>query len=143
MDREKTKYIVVHCSATPAFMNIGVREIDRWHRERGFWSIGYHFVIRRDGSLEHGRALEKVGAHAKGHNRTTIGVCLVGGVDGDTNQPAANYTPQQWASLKALIVDLQAMYPDARVTGHRDLDRAKDCPCFNVSAWFNEVTAHD
>lgn len=143
MEREKTKYIVVHCSASPGRMDIGVREIDRWHRERGFWSIGYHYVIRRDGSLERGRSLEKVGAHVKIHNRTSVGVCLVGGLDDETNQPAPNYTPEQWTSLKALLVELQATYPDARVKGHRDLDPTKDCPCFNVAAWFDEVTAND
>ena len=74
----KIKEIIIHCSATREGRNYTVADIDRWHRERGFFSIGYHFVIYRDGSIHVGRSVEEVGAHCKGHNTVSIGVCYIG-----------------------------------------------------------------
>ena len=97
-NRKKTNYIVVHCSATKPTMNIGAYEIDRWHRERGWLEIGYHFVIKRDGHIELGRPMEAIGAHAKGYNNESVSICLIGGVD-DKNKPQENYTREQFDCL--------------------------------------------
>lgn len=134
--------IVLHCSATPAHHDIGVKEIDRWHRQRGFTSIGYHFVIRRSGGIEKGREVGTIGAHAKGFNRDSIGICLVGGVNAnDLALAEDNFTPEQWAYLRALLRTLTApgMYPKAGIVGHRDLPGVhKACPAFDVATWLKE-----
>lgn len=139
LDPSDVRFIVVHCSATPPTMNIGRQEIDRWHRQRGFREIGYHYVIRRDGSIEVGRDLDKVGAHVEGYNAVSYGICLVGGVDAD-NQPEDNFEKAQKAALIPLIEKLLARSPKAKVLGHRDLPRVnKACPSFDVKEWWGEV----
>ncbi|MCQ4158782.1 N-acetylmuramoyl-L-alanine amidase [Roseomonas sp. GC11] len=135
-NRQATTHIVIHCSATPPKMNIGVKEIDRWHRLRGFFKIGYHFVIRRNGEIEPGRAESEIGAHVAGHNATSIGICLVGGVAEDNKTAQDNFTDKQWVALRRLLVDLRSRYPEATVLGHRDFPNVrKDCPSFSVSEW--------
>jgi len=127
--------IIVHCSATPPSMDIGVMEIDQWHRDRGFNSIGYHFVIRRDGTREQGRDIKLAGAHAKGHNQDSIGICLVGGIDG-AGKSEANFTFMQYITLSTIISEIRNFHGDIEVLGHRDLEGVnKDCPCFNVKAF--------
>ncbi|GFM88997.1 N-acetylmuramoyl-L-alanine amidase [Pseudomonas cichorii] len=147
-DRASTDLIVVHCSATRATADIGVREITQWHIQRGFDTVGYHYVIRRNGELETGRAESTIGAHVRGHNSNSIGVCLAGGVDAK-NKPENNFTLAQFATLETLLQQLQGRYPAARILGHRDLspDRNGDgkitpdefikaCPSFDVSEWW-------
>jgi len=129
--RQETDLLVVHCSATPPSMNIGVAAIDHWHREQGWLGIGYHYVIRRDGTLQTGRPADAVGAHAKGYNHRSIGVCLVGGVDEDM-EPEDNFKPAQINALRELIQLQKIMYGDLKVVGHNDLS-AKACPSFDVS----------
>jgi len=121
--------IVIHCADTPAGMDIGRDEIDRWHKERGWNKIGYHWVIRLDGTAERGRPESRQGAHVKGHNRDSIGVCLVGGKGG------FNFTRAQMKTLDRLCDKLAKSYPNAEFMGHRDLDRGKTCPNFDVKAW--------
>lgn len=129
--------LILHCSATPPDMDIGVAEIDTWHKAQGWKRIGYHFVIRRNGTVERGRPLAQVGAHVEGHNRRTIGICLVGGVRDHGRHPLVenNFTPAQWAALRALVVDLLGRFPKAGVIGHRDVEPHKACPSFDVRAW--------
>lgn len=137
--RKATEYIIIHCAATKPSMDIGAKEIDRWHRARGFLSIGYHFVIRRNGTIETGRNLEEIGAHARGYNSTSVGICLVGGIS-ESGKPENNFTQEQWKSLETLVKDLKTKYPDAEVIGHRDVAK-KDCPCFDAWAWWlNQVS---
>ncbi|MFJ4145097.1 N-acetylmuramoyl-L-alanine amidase [Pseudomonas sp. NPDC089734] len=148
-DRDGTDLIVVHCSATRATADIGVREITQWHLQRGFDTVGYHYVIRRNGELETGRPETAIGAHAKGHNSRSVGVCLAGGVDA-SNKPENNFTTAQFATLETLLEQLKSRYPTARILGHRDLspDRngdgkitpnefTKACPSFDVSEWLS------
>lgn len=124
--------IVIHCSATPPAMDIGVQVIDKWHKENGWEECGYHFVIRRNGLVESGRDLTKTGAHAKGYNHNSIGLCLIGGVD-NYHKPKNNYTHAQMQSLKFMLTELSREFKGALVVGHGDLPQAnKDCPCFNV-----------
>lgn len=133
----EVRYLVVHASATPEDMDIGAEEIRRWHLKRGWLDIGYHFVIRRDGTVEYGREETVPGAHARGFNHISLGICLIGGVESDTNKPEANYTHAQWESLEALLHDKLDAYPTAEVVGHRDLPNVnKACPSFDTPDWW-------
>src|SRR5699024_81418 len=114
-------------------MDVGVREISQWHREQGWLAIGYHFVIRRDGTIEEGRPVDVVGSHVKDWNSKSVGVCLVGGID-DKGKFEAKFTPAQMQSLKEKLADLLDMYPDAEVKAHHDV-APKACPSFNLSRW--------
>lgn len=128
--------LVVHCSATPAGKPFRAADIDRWHREQGWDSIGYHFVIPLDGSIEPGRDLEQAGAHVSGHNKTSIGICLIGGVSHDGKQPKDTFNQAQKDALELLLQGLRARWPGARILGHRDFPGvAKACPSFDVRAW--------
>lgn len=130
--------VVIHCSATPPDMDIGVSQIRRWHvNERGFADVGYHYVIRRDGKIEIGRPLEQIGAHVKGHNEKSIGICLIGGTNADDRREAEfNFTMPQMMWLADLLNKLTQDYPAARLCGHRDLDPHKACPAFSVRHWW-------
>lgn len=129
--------IVVHCAATPPDVDVGVEEIREWHLERGFNDVGYHYVIRRDGYVEDGRPVSKAGAHAKGYNHFSIGVCLVGGVAEDGHTAESNFTRAQYGALEVLLDELTWSHKKAEVLGHRDLPGvAKDCPSFNVKEWW-------
>jgi len=143
VDRKSTNWLVVHCSATPPTMNIGAKEIRRWHRERGWTDIGYHYVLRRNGTVETGRPEGTVGAHVENYNRNSIGICLVGGVDAKLN-PEDNFTSAQYAALAELLRDLRQKYPQAEVCGHRDFPGVrKACPSFDVQKWIKETGVFD
>jgi len=116
-------------------MNIGVREIRQWHKQIGWLDVGYHFIIRRDGTVEDGRPVDVIGSHIKGRNHDSVGVCLVGGVDAK-QAFEANFTPQQMEALKQLLRLLKAKYPNATIQGHHDF-AAKACPSFDVRRWLN------
>ena len=133
----KINLIVIHCAATKPNQDIGRAEIDRWHRERGWLGIGYHFVIRRNGKVENGRPLEKAGAHVQGLNANSIGICLVGGLNAK-GQPAPEFTAEQWDSLETLVRTLKKQFPDARIAGHNEF-AAKACPSFNVQEWRKDI----
>lgn len=138
MERWKTEYIAIHCSATPPSMDIGVDEIRQMHLKRGFKDIGYNRVIRRSGEWEQGRDDDAVGAHVEGYNSISIGVCLVGGVDAH-NKAEDNFTIEQMDTLKQIVLELIEKYPNAIVQGHRDFpDVHKDCPCFDVTEWMQQ-----
>lgn len=123
--------IIVHCSATPEGRNVTVKDIDTWHRQRGFRCIGYHYVIYLDGSVHAGRPESQVGAHCLGHNSHSIGVCYIGGVAKDGKTPKDTRTDAQKESLIKLIKELKAKYPKATVHGHREYAN-KACPSFDV-----------
>lgn len=140
--RELIQYLVGHCSATPSDMNIGAKEINDMHIAKGWSEIGYHFVIRRDegplgGYIEYGtRDLWEQGAHVKGYNDVSIGICMVGGVD-INGKPENNFTDKQFESLLKTLVFLTSIFPRAKVLGHRDFPGVnKACPCFNMSEWW-------
>ena len=137
--------VFIHCSATMPHLDIGVEEIRRWHKARGWRDVGYHWVIRRDGTVEQGRPESQVGAHVRLHNLYTIGVCLVGGINEDM-EPEANYTDAQWESLETLVEDIMERYdltePSLQVRGHNEVS-TKACPCFNVSDWVRNTLYWD
>lgn len=140
--RKTTDHIVVHCAATPPDMDIGSKEIRRWHRAKGWLDIGYHFVIRRNGDIEKGRELDTIGAHARGFNNRSIGICLVGGVD-ENKQPQDNFTEEQKKNLALLIDQMLTIWPDSKVLGHRDLPGVqKACPSFDVAPWWDSMKGY-
>ena len=130
--------IIVHCSATPEGRNFTVKQIDACHRQRGFNGIGYHFVIYLDGSVHVGRPLAKAGAHCKGYNAHSIGVCYIGGVAADGKTPKDTRTDTQKASLVKLITELRQQFPNASVHGHREFAN-KACPCFDAHKEYNDL----
>ena len=124
--------IVIHCSAVRPGQQSSLEDIDRWHRARGWKSCGYHFVVRRDGTVETGRPVEQVGAHCQYHNKYSIGICYEGGLD-DAGKPADTRTPKQKLALRKLLNQLHVQFPKALVVGHHDLNPMKECPCFDAS----------
>lgn len=124
--------VVVHCSATHPDMDIGAAQIRQWHIHRGWSDIGYHVVIRRSGFVEMGRPIEMVGAHTKGHNQDSVGVCLVGGIN-DNGDPDSNFTLEQLIALKGCINAYREKFGNIAVHGHRDFSD-KACPSFDVQA---------
>ena len=126
--------IIIHCSATPEGKDFTVSDIDRWHRQRGFKMVGYHYVIRLDGTIEQGRPLEMIGAHCTGHNAHSIGICYIGGLDRSGN-PKDTRTQVQKDVLWSLVKSLQKRFPDATVHGHMEFAN-KACPCFEVKEEF-------
>lgn len=124
--------IIVHCTATPAGRDVTAKQVDEWHRARGFRMIGYHYLIRLDGTIEHGRPEGEPGAHCSGRNMRSIGICYAGGLDKDTLQPSDTRTREQKFALRELVARLCRKYPGATVHGHREF-AAKACPCFAIS----------
>lgn len=127
----KITEIIIHCSATPEGVDYKAADIDRWHRQKGWLGIGYHYVVDLDGTVETGRAEEQPGAHCYGHNMRSIGVCYIGGTDA-SGHPRDTRTEKQRAALYRLCQDLLHRYPEARLHGHNEF-AAKACPGFEVS----------
>lgn len=130
----KVKYIIIHCSDTPWMKDFTARDINRWQVEgRGWTMIGYHYVVRLDGTIEQGRPEYLQGAHcaAQGRNKDSLGICYIGGRDAQGGY-ADSRTEAQKQAIKQLVSELQKRYPQAQVAGHRDFDKSKLCPCYDV-----------
>ena len=138
--------IIIHCSATCEDRPFTEQALEAAHRQRGFDGTGYHFYIRRDGRILTTRSPERPGAHARGYNAHSIGICYEGGLDVN-GRPADTRTLRQKEAMHRLVANLLQSYPEARVVGHRDLspdknyngivdpwERTKECPCFEVKA---------
>lgn len=146
------KYIIVHCSATAEGKDFKAKDIDKWHRQRGFTCIGYHYVIDIDGKIETGRPESQVGAHCKGYNSVSIGVCYIGGVAKDGKTPKDTRTAAQKDSLRRLLIELKRKYPSAVICGHRDMspdlnhdgkiepsEWMKACPSFDAKTEYKDI----
>ena len=133
--------IVVHCSATRADHALTTENLESEHRRRGFHGIGYHYYICRDGTVVNTRALELVGAHVKGHNAHSIGICYEGGLN-EEGQPADTRTYAQKCSLLDLLRQLKTDYPKAKILGHYQLSKLvhKACPCFDAAKEYEGVS---
>ena len=131
--------IIIHCTATPQGREVSVATIAKWHRERGFKTVGYHFVIHLDGKVEAGRPIEQAGAHCLAHNENSIGICYVGGTDANGNAKDTR-TDAQKQALKTLVQKLMKQYKltAQQVHGHNEFAN-KACPSFDVQAWKKEV----
>lgn len=125
----KVKEIIIHCSATPNGRHTTAEDIHRWHQERKWSGIGYHYVIRTDNVLDRGRPEYWTGAHAKGHNTGSIGICMIG---------TDVYNEDQWHILGELLRDLLIRYPGVKVIGHNEISN-KSCPGFDVQWWLLNV----
>ena len=129
--------IIIHCSATPIGKNYTVEDIDKWHKAKGWKGIGYHYVIYLDGSVHKGRPEEEIGAHCKGHNSNSIGICYIGGLD-EFGEPEDTRTDKQKEALIVLLKALKAKYPAATIHGHREF-AAKACPCFDAKEEYKSL----
>ena len=127
--------IILHCTATPEGRDVDAEEITRWHKKRGWRTIGYHYVVKIDGTIEEGRSVNMVGAHTKGHNTGSIGVSYAGGVDKNI-KPKDTRTPEQDIALTNLLSALLEMYPIATLHGHNEFS-SKACPSFDVQKEYN------
>jgi N-acetylmuramoyl-L-alanine amidase len=135
----KVNRFIIHCSDTfPDMVDVGADEIRRWHVDGNGWSdIGYHYVIKRDGTIEKGRDVTVPGAHVAGHNKDSIGICMVGG-KARSGRHASNFTRRQWRALDQLVAELFIQFPGATVSGHNDYDSGKKCPQFDAKAWWDD-----
>ena len=140
------KLIVIHCSATREDREFTEYDLDICHRRRGFNGTGYHFYIRKNGDIKSTRPLERIGAHTRGFNKESIGICYEGGLDVQ-GCPADTRTPEQCSALRLLVHQLLKRFRNnVRICGHRDLspdlngdgviepeEWIKECPCFEVN----------
>ncbi|MFV0329664.1 MAG: N-acetylmuramoyl-L-alanine amidase [Dysgonomonas sp.] len=133
----KINEIIFHCSATKEGQAFTVKDIDRWHKERGWKGIGYHFVIYLDGSVHPGRPVEEIGAHTLNHNSNSIGVCYIGGLDAH-GKAKDTRTPAQLRAMEKLVKEFRVKYPNATFHGHNEFAN-KACPCFDVRSWVKTV----
>ena len=123
--------IIIHCADTKTSMDIGVEEIREWHLARNWTDIGYHYVIRKDGTLEVGRPIEQIGSHCYGQNTGSIGVCYVGGYGGVDDR-----TEEQKKTMKTLITTLRHDFGFLSVHGHNEYSE-KSCPNFDAHLEYN------
>ena len=121
------KLLVVHCSDTDNGEDLSASDIHKMHLNFGWNGIGYHKVICRSGKVENGRPEYWIGAHVKGKNDVSLGVCLIGRDD---------FTKLQFSSLEAVLREWKSLYPDAKILGHRDTgNTSKTCPNFDIGVW--------
>ena len=145
--RRKVDKIIIHCSATVEGEDIDAATIDKWHKRKGWSGIGYHFFIKLDGTVEFGRPINKMGAHCRGFNKGSIGICYAGGLDA-SKKAKDTRTPQQKVSLLELLDSLTTAFKGASIKGHRDyspdlngngiIERhefIKMCPCFDCKEY--------
>ena len=148
--RELTDTIVIHCSATPPTMDIGVDKIREWHVGENKWDdVGYHFIITRDGTIEPARPEEMQGSHNPATNYRSVAVCMIGGSDANGGW-SNNFNDAQFVTLKSLILDLIKRYevPEdfkqiKKIIGHYQVDDKKECPSFNVPDWLEKEGFQD
>ena len=130
--------LIVHYTETPLDMDVTVDQIRDWHKERGWSDIGYHYVVYQDGTVHDGRPVERIGAHCKWHNRESIGICYVGGIDEEGNK-ADTRTIDQKEALIDMLNYLKGLYPNAVVYGHNDFSE-KECPGFNAKKEYEDIS---
>jgi len=147
----KIDLIVIHCSGNRPDSGHGAKYLDRIHKKRGWSGIGYHFVVKEDGTREIGRPIGKIGAHVYGYNRNSIGICYIGGLD-KNGKPKDTRTEAQENSILDLLEELRASFPNAKILGHRDLspdingdgiiekwEWMKSCPCFDAVEQYQKI----
>ena len=143
--------IVIHCTATRAWQDYGADDIRRMHKAQGWADIGYHYVVRLNGTIEAGRDVDVIGAHVSGYNAHSIGVVYVGGLD-NQGKPRDTRTENQKHALRQLLLDLRELYPTAKISGHRDFspdkngngtiepfEWIKQCPCFDAKTEYRDI----
>jgi len=129
--------IIIHCSATPENRDVSVETIRDWHTSRGWSDIGYHYIIGLNGDIQEGRLLERQGAHVRGYNKGSIGICYIGGVDANLKAKDTR-TEAQISSLNYFLCDLMEKYKGATLHGHNEFS-SKDCPSFDVQTEYKDI----
>lgn len=123
--------LIIHCTATKEGVYVSTDTIRRWHTIENGWSdIGYHYIIELDGSIVEGRPVHRSGAHTKGHNKDSIGIAYVGGLDSQMN-PKDTRNISQMVAFDELLTNLKDKYPEATIHGHNEFS-SKACPSFDV-----------
>jgi len=137
---ESIRFLVVHCSATRCDRDYTAEQLLRDHKTRGFRTVGYHFYIRRNGTVTQHRRLLEAGAHCRPYNRCSIGICYEGGLDA-CGRPADTRTDWQRVRLRELLARLRRLFPAALICGHRDMAGAtpKACPCFDAREEYKDL----
>ena len=134
---EQIKFIVVHCSATTRGKNFTLRDIRKWHIAQGWRDVGYHYIVDLNGKVEKGREETEEGAHCYGHNKESIGVCYIGGLNA-SGKATDTRTDEQKAALRTLLKELKEKYPQAKIIGHNHFAN-KACPCFNADEEYADL----
>ena len=137
--KRKINKLIVHCTATPLSMDVDVEAVRTWHLERGWSDIGYHYLIKLDGTIQKGRPLEKIGAHVKGQNSNSIGIAYAGGMSEDMSNPKDTRTQEQKDSLEYLLCYLKILFSEATIYGHRDFS-SKSCPSFDAKCEYEWIS---
>jgi hypothetical protein len=153
MAAQKLKYLVIHCTATPAGREVTAAEIRRWHTAappagRGWKQVGYTDLIHLDGKVERLVANNEdatvdpweVTNGAAGYNTVSRHIVYVGGLSRDGKRAQDTRTAAQKAALAAYVRKFHAEHPEVRIVGHRDLPGVhKECPSYDVAAWLREI----
>ena len=131
MPNDSVRFIIVHCSATRETQDYTADQLRRDHLARGFIDVGYHFYIRRDGTVTRHRRLDEVGAHCRPFNRCSIGICYEGGLDAN-GKPKDTRTLEQRGAIITLLIELKRKFPNAMIRGHNEMPGSvpKACPCY-------------
>lgn len=149
--RRRIDLILVHCTATPEGKDYTVNQIREWHtapkpKGNGWSDIGYHYIIYRDGSVHLGRDVDIAGAHCEGYNANSIGIVYVGGLENVPGKKVSELkakdtrTEAQKLALLDLLVKLRALYPNAKIAGHRNYDKkGKACPSFDAKLEYRDI----
>ena len=132
--------IILHCTATPEGRDVSVETIKKWHTDKGWSDIGYHYVVSLDGLVEEGRPVVRQGAHVRGHNKHSIGVTYVGGCDKNMD-PKDTRTDKQKEALEVFLKSLMNEYPNSTLHGHNEFS-SKACPSFDVQKEYVELINH-
>lgn len=119
-------HLIIHCSDYGR--DHTAKDVHDWHVKRGWSGNGYHDIIEFSGKVSRGRPFYWKGSHckAKGMNHKALGVCMLG---------KSVFNEAQWLALEEYILQIVARYPNIVVAGHRDFDRGKTCPNFDVKDW--------
>lgn len=134
----KITHIVLHCTATP--QSTTIKSIQNyWKNVLGWKSPGYHHIILPNGTIVDLLPIEQVSNGVAGHNATSIHISYIGGVDAK-GKAVDSRTDAQKAAQVQLLRKYRAMFPGAKILGHRDFPGvAKSCPSFDVAAWLKEI----
>lgn len=131
LNNKKISLLVVHCSDTDDKKNLSAVDIHKMHLTFGWDGIGYHKVITRSGKVENGRPEYWIGAHVKGNNEISLGVCLIG---------KNHFTKKQFISLERVLKKWKKIHPKAKIVGHKDTGNTnKTCPNFDVIKWSQKI----
>jgi len=135
----KINKIILHCSATPEGKDFRAKDILVWHKQRGYKTIGYHYVVDLDGTIEKGRPEEEIGSHCLGQNKDSIGICYIGGCDANMKAKDTR-TEAQKSALIDLVYDIMQQYHLTlnQVYCHNQFNPGKECPSYNINTFKKE-----